>query len=1077
MKKTNLSKAVFMALPLLAASGMAATSPRNSSVSSSRRNSGRNSVVHVNEKAVAEVKQAMQRGAFAAFGRKDGMQKGGMQKAASAQADNKALAFLRKNGLLKAQGNVNAQLSGEMVGRKAFASESAFAHCHFTWSSTAYTNTYATNPTQCANWGGTWHTASSKPVVAQTSVQNKTSTSFNVAITMSENSTVYAVLLLTSQPAPTSTQVINGTDGSGAAAVQTKSQAMSPSGTLSFTGLTAGANYIVYVVGRDASLEVTTTPAQVNPAYETGMIADTASWQFPKTRVAANGDFYVARADGSNIRFMKWNGAGYTLYATLNAAATPGRSWGGWGNEDSVDYEIDASGNLHVVYAAGTTQWAVDYDPFYAVYNGTSWSYTNIGETGYTIFDADLYLDPNGKVHTTFQGAASGSNIRYATNKSGSWVMTSIVSTAATGIDDLYDSYVLADSAGTATVLYRREDNQNNSTDNYYMASSTDGFVTKTLILDGKGDGKRYVMANALMDANGKIHYAYANATDSLSYYRTNASGSWVQRSITNANHSSVFVVDMESIDDTYYFANVSGSTYFLESFDGSTWVDGFDFKLTGYLNDRFAISDTADRVMVLSENASDYTIHYHTGIIAGYITPAVANNPPTDIALTNSSVNQSGGTNATVGTLSSTDADVSDTITYSLVAGTGDTNNASFNISGSTLRANNSAALAAGNYSVRVQTSDSKATYAEAFTITVVDNVGPSVSSVSVPSNSTYGVGQNLSFTVNFNESVTVNTAGGTPRIAITIGSTTRYASYVSGSGTSALVFTYTVQAGDLDADGVAVGALELNSGTLRDATSNNVTLTLNSVGSTASVRVDAVAPSAPSTPDMTSGTDSGSSSSDNITSDTTPTFTGTAEAGATVTVISSVNGTLGTTTADGSGNWTFTPSSALNGGSHNITATAADASGNVSSPSSALAVTIDTGALTGHSVSFTDTTLNASQASAISFSFASAEVGATYSYSITSSGGGTAVTGSGTLASISALIGSINVSGLGDGTLTLSVVVTDSAGNASSAVTAMATLDTAAPTATISSAAGNPLNAPFDATVTFSENVTGFV
>ena len=91
-----------------------------------------------------------------------------------------------------------------------------------------------------------------------------------------------------------------------------------------------------------------------------------------------------------------------------------------------------------------------------------------------------------------------------------------------------------------------------------------------------------------------------------------------------------------------------------------------------------------------------------------------------------------------------------------------------------------------------------------------------------------------------------------------------------------------------------------------------------------------------------MTAGTDSGSSNTDNTTSNTTPTFTGTAEANATVTLISSVNGTVGTATADGSGNWSITAST-LNSGAHTITATATDTAGNVSSASSGLSVTID--------------------------------------------------------------------------------------------------------------------------------------
>lgn len=95
-------------------------------------------------------------------------------------------------------------------------------------------------------------------------------------------------------------------------------------------------------------------------------------------------------------------------------------------------------------------------------------------------------------------------------------------------------------------------------------------------------------------------------------------------------------------------------------------------------------------------------------------------NNAPTDLILSNSSVSVAGGVNAVVGGLSTTDPDPGDTFTYSLVAGTGDTNNASFNISGAQLRCSDPDALGIGTYSVRIQTSDGAATRAEAFTITV---------------------------------------------------------------------------------------------------------------------------------------------------------------------------------------------------------------------------------------------------------------------------------------------------------------------------------------------------------------------
>ena len=122
--------------------------------------------------------------------------------------------------------------------------------------------------------------------------------------------------------------------------------------------------------------------------------------------------------------------------------------------------------------------------------------------------------------------------------------------------------------------------------------------------------------------------------------------------------------------------------------------------------------------------------------------------------------------------------------------------------------------------------------------TTTVISNaVAPAVSSVNVPANASYGAGENLDFTVNFDDNVIVNTTGGTPQISITIGTIVRQATFISGSGTSALVFRNTIQSGDLDTDGIAVGSLAANGGTLKDAGGKDANLTLNSVGSTASV------------------------------------------------------------------------------------------------------------------------------------------------------------------------------------------------------------------------------------------------
>jgi hypothetical protein len=105
-----------------------------------------------------------------------------------------------------------------------------------------------------------------------------------------------------------------------------------------------------------------------------------------------------------------------------------------------------------------------------------------------------------------------------------------------------------------------------------------------------------------------------------------------------------------------------------------------------------------------------------------GYATSVQTSTGPTDIALSANSlaVGANGTvTPVTVGTLTTT-APISTTYTYSLVSGTGATNNAVFDISGSTLRYIGGAAVG-GTLSVRIRTTNTTGQfYEEAFTINV---------------------------------------------------------------------------------------------------------------------------------------------------------------------------------------------------------------------------------------------------------------------------------------------------------------------------------------------------------------------
>lgn len=157
--------------------------------------------------------------------------------------------------------------------------------------------------------------------------------------------------------------------------------------------------------------------------------------------------------------------------------------------------------------------------------------------------------------------------------------------------------------------------------------------------------------------------------------------------------------------------------------------------------------------------------------------------------------------------------------------------------------------------------------------------------------------------------------------------------------------------------------------------------------------------------------------------------------------------NGTsLGSATVSG-GAWSFSVNLA-SGQANNFVVQAEDAVGNTSSEVDVPTITEDSTSPAGYAVGIDQSPINSLNVNAVSFTFSGAEVGATYSYSFTSSGGPGSVAGSGTIATATDQITGIDVSGLADGTVSLSVALTDTVGNVGITATDTKAKDTQAPT-----------------------------
>jgi beta-propeller repeat-containing protein/S-layer family protein len=109
------------------------------------------------------------------------------------------------------------------------------------------------------------------------------------------------------------------------------------------------------------------------------------------------------------------------------------------------------------------------------------------------------------------------------------------------------------------------------------------------------------------------------------------------------------------------------------------------------------------------------------------FIVVKFGNQAPTNLALLNSNVAENQPAGATISAFSSTDPDVGDAFTYSLVSGVGSTDNAAFTISGNTLKTTYPFNYhVKQSYSIRVRTTDSGGlSFEKNLTVSVV-NIPP---------------------------------------------------------------------------------------------------------------------------------------------------------------------------------------------------------------------------------------------------------------------------------------------------------------------------------------------------------------
>ncbi|MCF8255686.1 MAG: cadherin domain-containing protein, partial [Bacteroidia bacterium] len=228
-------------------------------------------------------------------------------------------------------------------------------------------------------------------------------------------------------------------------------------------------------------------------------------------------------------------------------------------------------------------------------------------------------------------------------------------------------------------------------------------------------------------DGNGGTY------VDTFSIYVLNLNDAPTQITLSNAtlkeNRSvNTLVGNLTTTDQdpsdvfVYSFANVSGND------NSAFFINGSQIR-TNQIFD-YESKQVYNVFIQSSDGLANITKQF-------VITIQDSNDVPTNLSLSNTAIDENASTSTFIATLNSDDIDIAQTFTYSLVSGTGSTNNASFRISNDTLYSNVVFNFESkSSFSIRIRTTDNgNLSYEKQFEITI-NNTNDAPTDIQLSSN-----------------------------------------------------------------------------------------------------------------------------------------------------------------------------------------------------------------------------------------------------------------------------------------------------------------------------------------------------
>ena len=473
--------------------------------------------------------------------------------------------------------------------------------------------------------------------------------------------------------------------------------------------------------------------------YVTGVFLGTADFD------PGSGTYALTSAGNGtqqNTVVFKLGAAGHLLWAR----AIGGDSVTGSSNAQSSDIAVAADGSA---YTTGSFQGTVDFDP-----GATSF---DVGSVGFSdIFVSKLDVDGNFVWAQTLGGTSAydqGHGVAVAPDGS---VVTTGVFLGTTDFDPGSNTFPLT-SAGDCDVFVSKLDASGNFLwaralggaaydGGSAVAVASDGAVSTTGVFFGTADfdpgagtfnltsaGNSDIFVSQL-DAAGNFRWARAVGGPGYDYgngltvgtlgdvYTTGSFSGTVDfdpgagtsnlTAVGGTDSQAAFASRLDAAGNFVRASALGGTSHVDHGRDIAVASDGSMYTTGGFAGT--ADFDPGAGLFALTAAGSDASL---------FVSRLTQNSSPTALTLSTSSVAQNSNSGTPIGTFTTTDPNLVDSFTYTLVVGTGDADNASFAITGNLLQTAGSLTTGTkSSYSIRVRSTDAGGlSYEQAFSLAVI--------------------------------------------------------------------------------------------------------------------------------------------------------------------------------------------------------------------------------------------------------------------------------------------------------------------------------------------------------------------